>query len=187
MDLSKLPRLSETNKEQPPPAEAGQPAMVNPAPIPAARYAGPVDAGNSADAWIAIGVGALVVLMSTRILKYVFSSSDRFAQQFSFTVNGQLTPYTHTYFFWSDLSLVSFGLAMIVEGLVLAFARKAGTVMIALSLTILATAINAIFLVAMMVLPDGFGLQIFSALAVVFGVYIAMYQWNLLKAFRASR
>jgi hypothetical protein len=143
--------------------------------------------GNAADAWIAIGVGALVVLMSTRILKYVFSSSERFAQEFSFTVNGQPAPYTHTYFFWSDLALVSFGLAMIVEGLVLAFARKPGTVLIALSLTVLATAINAIFLVAMMVLPDGFGLQIFSALAVIFGGYIAMYQWNLLKAFRAAR
>ena len=193
MDLSKLPRLSETSKDQPPPpsgSDVAQPATANPAPspVPAARYAEPVAIGNAADAWIAIGVGAIVVLMSPRILKYIFYSSDRFAQQVgTFTVNGQLAPYTHTYFFWSDLALVSFGLTMIVEGLVLAFARKPSTVLIALSLTILATAINAIFLIAMMVLPDGFGLQLFSALAVIFGVYIAMYQWNLLKAVRAMR
>ena len=190
MDLSKLPKLSETSKEQPPPTsvptELGQPeTSADATPAHAARYAEPVSVGNAADAWIAIGVGAIVVLMSTRFLKFIFSSSGRFAQEFSFTVNGQIAPYTHTYFFWSDLSLFSFGIAMIVEGLVLAFARKSATVLFAFALTVLATAINAVFLIAMMVLPDGFGLQIFSALAVVFGIYIAMYQWNLLKALLA--
>ena len=49
----------------------------------------------------------------------------------------------------------------------------------------LAVAVNVIYVAGMMV--SGYGLQILSALAVVFGGYIAMFEWKLLTALRVMR
>jgi hypothetical protein len=55
--------------------------------------------------------------------------------------------------------------------------------MFALALTVLTTLYNLGYLVTSF---GSMGLAYISAFAVAFGVYIAMYQWNLLKASRAA-
>ena len=190
MDLSKLQRLSETNKDQPPPiaADPSQPSSTNqtPANYPQ-RVLVPVAAepiGTVGDAWISLAVGVIILLLSPRLLQYLLSRKS-FDANYTFSdANGPLA-YTQTIFFWGDLCLYLFAFSLIAEGLILAFARKPLPIAVGFGLTCLATAANAIYLVVMV--SQNYGFQLFSALAVAFGVYIAMYQWNLLKAFAAAR
>lgn len=188
MDLSKLPRLSETSKDQPPPppAELGQPPVTpNPSNYPKRVLVSAEPVGNAGDAWISIAVGLIIFLLCPKLFQYILSPST-FGTKWTFTdVNGNPTTYPHTIFFWGDLCLYLFAFTLLAEGLILGFARKATPIAIGFGLTCLATAANAIYLVAMV--AENYGFQLFSALAVAFGVYIAMYQWNLLKAFAAAR
>jgi hypothetical protein len=141
--------------------------------------------GNAGDAWISIAVGAIILLLSPRLFQYILSPGT-FATKWTFTdINGNPTTYPHTLFFWGDLCLYLFAFTLLAEGLILGFARRATPIAIGFGLTCVATAANAIYLVVMV--AENYGFQLYSALAVAFGVYIAMYQWNLLKAFGVAR
>jgi len=187
MDLSKLPRLSETSKEQPTPPVSTDPAQLGQPSIPIARVHEPRPSepiGTAGDAWISIAVGVIILVISPRLFQYLISPST-FSTKWTFNdPNGNPLTYPQTVFFWGDIVLYLFAATLIIEGLILVFARKTLTIGIGFGLTTLATAANAIYLVAMM--SKGYGFQLYSAIAVAFGVYIAMYQWNLLKAFTAS-
>ena len=50
----------------------------------------------------------------------------------------------------------------------------------AFAFTVATTALNFIYLAAMVI--QGYGFQIMSAFAVAFGVYIAMSQWTALRS-----
>jgi hypothetical protein len=198
MDMSKLPRLSQT--PPPPPIDPSPgddatshapPPTADPgrAPAPSPGYALDYDArspaGSSlAEAWIGIAVGAILLLLSPRLLQFVFSPSS-FPQKWTFNdANGNPLAYTKTVFFWGDLAIAAFALVLILEGLVIGFARKSGPVAALFGLTVLTVALNAVYLVAMVM--NNYGLQLMSALAVAFGVYIAIYQWNLLMTLRGT-
>lgn len=188
MDMSKLPRLSHTTKEDAPAAPAADPAPAEPLayaggeptrPAPREDYRG-YEPGVGAEVWISIAVGVIVLLMSGRFWQYAFNRGN-----FTWTFNdaqGNPLAYPQTVFFWGDLAMVAFGFVLVLEGIVLAIARRPMLVAAAMTFTILVTMLNVSYLIVMM--TRGYGLQIMSAFAVAFGVYIALSQWNLLKAAR---
>ena len=136
-----------------------------------------------AEAWISIAVGVIILLMAPRLIQYLLSPAA-FEQSIRITdEQGQPLAYTRSVFFWGDLSLTLFALVLILEGLVVAFVRNPLLVLIALVLTIATTLLNLFYVIQMIVL--GYGFQIMSALAVAFGVYIALYQWRLWQSLRA--
>jgi hypothetical protein len=181
MDLSKLPKLSNTQpaadrSPDGPDASASVPPAIRPAP--------PQFAFGGAEAWISIAVGVILLLMSPRLLQYV--SSQLFGTQFTWTFSdhtGQPISYTQSVYLWGDLALTLFALVLIVEGILLAWVRRPAVVLAAMVLTILVTLFNLIYLV--MMLPN-YGLQIMSAFAVAFGVYIALHQWRMAQTLRAA-
>ncbi|HEV8606601.1 MAG TPA: hypothetical protein VGQ99_14600 [Tepidisphaeraceae bacterium] len=165
MDLSKLPKLSETPK----PPDNTPPASDPPPPE-------PTSAGI--EAWLSIAVGLFLLLMYPRFLQWL--SHRVLGTHFNPFVdaNGNVVPYTSIPQFWSDLGPVLFGLVFILEGLVMAFIRRPALIAICLTLTALATLYNLIYLVASY---SRFGLAPISFLAVAFGFYICMYQWKYLR------
>jgi hypothetical protein len=160
------------------------------APVAGARATAPVgyatptmEAGTGAEVWISIAVGALLLLMQPRLLQFI--AHKIFGSHFSpyiDTATGAEVPYTAQSDFWSDLGITLFGFVLIVEGLAIAFARRRGVVMAAFVLTVLTTAYNLGYLV----MTFSSGVAILSAFAVAFGVYIAIFQWNLLQLGRAA-
>jgi hypothetical protein len=209
MDMSKLPRLSQTPgapaSSAPDPVPPGSDAAAPPPAIPeplwcrschapnradaqfcnncGARLAGaaarsasaPADlpAGSGAEAWISVAVGALLLFMNPMFIKFLVAHKPYRPFQDP-DVN-----YTDSINFWSDLAITAFAVVLIVEGLVLVFARRRWLLMIAFALTLAATVGNLLYLV---LTYREYGLAIMSAVAVVFGVYIAMHQWSQLKA-----
>jgi hypothetical protein len=181
MNVSKLPKLTNTQKEQPAPAAGAQ----NPAPeetIP--QYAsaqtpqGTLPQSGVAEVWISIAVGAILLLMFPRFLSWV--SSRLFGTHFNpfLAADGSVVPYTKVPEFWGDLGPTLFGVVLIVEGIALMFARRRSVMVFAFALTVIATAYNLIYLVMSY---STYGLALVSAFAVAIGVYIAMYQWKLIK------
>ena len=183
MDMSKLPRMSDTQRQQEAHAAAvaqqQQPAQP-PQPV---MYAPVQPEGAGPEAWFSIAIGAIVLLMNPRLWQFLL-----FRSSFTWTFNdaqGNPLAYPQTVFFWGDLAMVAYGIVLIVDGLVLAFARRPAALMAALALTVVATLLNLGYLIMMMSM--NFGLQLMSALAVAFGVYIAMSQWRMLQLLRATR
>ena len=192
MDMSKLPRMSQT---PPPPAEV-TPEISNAegrsAPgIPAAQaqraYRQEVDYGTEptvslAEAWISIAIGLILMFVSTagRFLEYLTSSN--FSWNF-IDPTGAPLPYRQTVFFWGDVAIFAFSLLLIIDGLIL-FTRKPALVTIAFAFTVVTVLMNFFYVVRMM---NGYGFQLWSAIAVAFGVYIALFQWRLLQSLRMSR
>jgi hypothetical protein len=199
MDISKLPRMSETSKHAPPPPPPPPPPTTTTTPqqpaspvvnanqtqheprdgIPPARYAYDNIPSSGAEAWISIAVGVILTLMAPRIWQYTLS--QLFGTSFTWTFSdaaGNPLPYTKSVFFWGDLAMALFAVVLVVEGVALGFARRRVLVAIALVLTVLTTLFNLGYIAWMM--QGGYGLQIMSALAVAFGVYIAIYQKRML-------
>jgi hypothetical protein len=189
MDLSKLPKLSETPR--PPP----QPGPEAPR-VPVARVE-PAQFGLGAEAWISLAFGMLLLLISHNTLGYFSSklfhtSFEPFPDptrqyparcDFILYMDGTKIFYRDTVTFWSDLVVTLFAITLILDGLILLRARRAGVILCALAVTTIATLANLFYLVRTI---SG-GLPIISILAVIFGVYIAIYQWNLYKSRTAAR
>jgi hypothetical protein len=185
MDMSKLPRLSQTNKDDAPEPITGQP--TSPPPPMADPYrddprrrdpAVDYDSGVGGDVWISIAVGVILLLVFRRMLQYV--SHILFGTFFApyLMSDGTEVSYTSTPDFWSDLGITTFAIVLIVEGIALAIGRRRPAVVgFAFGLTVLVTLYN----VGYLIMSISSGLPIVSAFAVAFGVYIAMYQWNMLK------
>ena len=178
MDMSKLPRLSQSpapplnDVSEAPPGDA-DPGV---APGPPAGYA-LEPAGYGGDAWLSIAIGALLLLVFHRLIQYL--AHVIFGTYFApyEMPDGTQVSYLSTLDFWSDLGITAFALVLIVEGLALAVSRRRAVVAAALGLTVLATLYNLGYLVATL----NHGVALMSALAVIFGLYIASQQWNLLK------
>jgi hypothetical protein len=211
MDLSKLPKLSQTPapppdlatgvNEAPPPPPAIAAAMSSRpewcrkchAPnAPNSRFcascgaglggptgAAPVEVG--AEAWISVAVGAILLLLQPRLLKFI--SHKLFGTFFApyQMEDGTEVPYTAQLDFWSDLAITAFALVLIAEGIVVVFSRRPAVVLAAFLLTVAATLGNLLYLLLTF---STYGLALYSALAVAFGVYIALYQWRLYQSLR---
>ena len=188
MDMSKLPRLSQS--PAPPPGDVSEApagdADPGVAPAPPAGY--PLEPASPAgDAWLSIAIGAILLLMNPHIAQWLVSLISGYKPPFlpitDSATNAEI-PYPKSVFFFSDLCMFAFSLTLILDGLIL-FARRRAPLMAALALTAVATAMNLFYVVKSSL--DGSGLPLMSAVAVVIGVYIALYQWRLLSVTRPVR
>jgi hypothetical protein len=206
MDLSKLPKLSQT---PPPPAHD---TSVDPASgkvelfcrcgaaiTPGTKFCsncgasyaeatggieyrsapvGPPQVGMGAEAFISIAMGIILLLMAPRAWQWYLSRAT-FATNYNFT-DGKGNPmaYTDTAFYWADLGILVFSIVLIFEGILMLLSKFKPLIMIGLVFTVLAVGLN-LWVVAKTYGVIGF--QILNALAAAFAVYIAIYQIALLK------
>lgn len=179
MDLSKIPGKT-------PEPGAARPAPVAPAAVPAETQ--PVtphvpgvvvsdvtrpprhayqDDGGGGEGYFSLAIGALVLLMFPRLLQWL--SHKAFGTAFApFMLNGVEVSYLSQEAFLSDLGVTLFGVALVVEGLILLTARRCSwAIYLAAGVMGIATVYNAWYLLTRF---SG-GLPVMSALAVIFGVY----------------
>ena len=197
MDLSKLPRMSETGKHATPPDQpepAVGAASARPAPVDYRSY----DAarpGVGAEVWLSLIIGLVLVMVGWRFARWALATMT--GQPFHTNVNwmagpkaGQEVSYFELEGFtaWTETALFLFGLALVLEAAMLAvvYSRLGGKVALtasALLVTVLAAALNLIVAVKLL----GIGIMpLMSALAVAFGGYMAVYEWMLLQQLRAA-
>ncbi|MBV8779892.1 MAG: hypothetical protein JO353_00710 [Phycisphaerae bacterium] len=131
--------------------------------------------GNRWDAFFGVIIGLFLILITPRIWKWSFTGDSGW----TFTDEaGNPMAYTKSLAFWGDLAFALFDVALIAEGLVLAFRRTRPFLACCFVITVLATLSNLAYVIYM--INRGMGFQIFSGLATAFGLYIAGYQWSLL-------
>ena len=186
MDLSKLPKLSES---APPPAPSQQPA---PAPSPV-DYAHRPDIGTSigAEVWISLIIGLIFIMLGFNFARYlVTTASGRTYHTGINWVEGEREgtevayPQLQGDVIWNDSALFLFGVALLLEAAVLLVAGTSLTlkrplVGVAAFIAAAATLINLI--AAGKMFSDGI-MPLVSLMAVAFGGYMAAYQWKLFKA-----
>ena len=197
MDVSKLPRLSETKPPEPAPPHPGAPASQPPAsapsrPVDYRGYAGADDrAVVGAEIWFSLIIGLVLVLYTGQFGKYLIAKSTGHEYHTNVTWTsgpneGQEVPYTQLEggTFYSDSSIFFFGVAILI-GAVAQFAgvflRKRGFAWFSLVFTALATLYCLI--AAAMIYQTGI-LPLMTLLCVAFGGFAVIYEWT---AFRQSR
>ena len=194
MDLSKLPKLSETPAV---PVDPTPSAVWVEKAVPVTQSGSTVHNSTiGAEAWISIGIGLLLLLLTPHTLAYFSSKIFHTPFQpypdptrpypakcdFILYDNGTKEYYRDRLEFWSDLAITAFAVILLLDGAVIARARRPKPVLIIFCVTVAATAGNLFYLIQTM----SSGLPIISACAVIFGGYIAIYQWNLFKTIRRS-
>jgi hypothetical protein len=179
MDLSKLPKLSNTGSEQSPPPSA-PPEENRPNPVLAyGRAEHPLP--GVAEAWISIAIGIILLFLFPHTIQYIHSPSV-FEQNNPVTdANGNSVPYVNSIFFLPDLGVTVFAGVLLLEGIILVIARKRPVVLVVMVCTALAAIFNLI-VVVMAYKTNGF--QIVCALAAAIGGYMAMIQWQMAEALR---
>lgn len=201
MDLSKLPKLSQTptpadaqmSSADPPSHDRASPPT--PAPMIDHRSVERASAGIGAEVWISLVVGILLLLIGRNFAVYV---SDTLAgRTFHTHVTWQAGPQIGqevAYWdlsggtSWTEAGLFVFGLALVIEAIMLMavfsrFPHKAPLAWAALAVTTLATVLN--LYVSVLVLSKGL-IPLMSGLAVAFGGYMAAYQWRLARSLWAN-
>jgi len=191
MDLSKLPKLSETPK--PPPAEPTP--QPNPPPDDRADIAY-VDAGAGGMVWVSLILGALCIMLGRRFPSYLMArlSGREFHTQSTWSMGpraGQEVEYWELSgsAAWTDASLFLFGLALILEALALwAISSKIGGKKIVLAISLFVVVIATVFnlYTAARVMGDN-AIQLMSGIAAAMGGYMAIYQWKLLRVLNTGR
>jgi hypothetical protein len=190
MDMSKLPKLSQTPK---PPGN--EPTQQEPAPI---AYEAPanVEAGAGAMLWFSIIIGGLCMLMGRMFGGYLWATIRGKEYQTGFTWSvGQKAGKNVGYWEieggigWTNAGIFLFGVAMIMEGVALGMVsgnRGGKKILLAVSLAavVLATVVNLFTAVRVFNLGQ---IPTMSGLAVAFGGYMAIYQWKLLRALSTKR
>jgi hypothetical protein len=193
MDMSKLPRMSQT----PPPPEPSEPdgAVRAAHARPAAAAAPPLDyreagayepAPSVAEAWISIAIGLILLFIYPYFWQWLISLVSNYKPPFLPITDssGAQVPYAQSIFFFSNLCVFAFALVLVIDGLIL-FTRRPALLMFAFGFTVITAAMN--FLCIVNETMHGRGFPIASALAFAFGVYIAIFQWKLLQAHRMFR
>ena len=159
----------------------------------------PRDAGVGAEVWLSAIIGAFLMLMGRSFAGWLMAklTGQPYVTGATWAPgNDHGYPAGSPVGYWelegfvalNDSAIFLFGLAMVLEALVLAlvgtrFRRKVGLVTLALAMTVAATAYN--LFVGGKLLSAGL-LPLMSLLAVAFGGYIAMYEWRLLQSLRAT-
>lgn len=203
MDISKLPRMSDTASQQRELGEQPQPPnadALNPQQPPTAMRAAPapeqpVSLGGGAEVWLSAILGFVFLLLGRSFGAYLLARMT--GQVYHTGVNwtagpleGQEVAYPDLQGFvmLNDSAMFVFGLTLLMEAAVIAvvgtrFRYVRPLVQLALAVAAVATAYNAYACARLLganVMP------IFSLLAVAFGGYIAFYLWNVLKALPAG-
>jgi hypothetical protein len=203
MDMSKLPRLSQTNKDDAPEPVAGQPGVAPPPPPRAdtVEYArrdpGEYDRGYSvgAEVWISVIFAIVYMFIGFNFARYMAAkvTGGTYHTNVNWTAGekaGQEVDYydlqggtAH-----SDSAMFLFGLALLLEAIAMLIAHSGAPakkffVGFALFVTLLATAYNLFVIVKLF----GMGITpLMSVIAVAIGGYMATYQWRLWKQVSAS-
>ena len=187
MDLSKLPKFSET--PQPPSNDA---ADASPAPAPRDPTT-TVDPGIGAEVWISAILGVIFMLLGRQFASYLLATmSGRNYETGVNWVQGPNAGQPVHYFdleggiAWTESGLFLFGVALVLEAIILlavyrSWSYKRVLLMVALALSIVATLQN---IVVAAVLFQKNIMPIMTLLAVAVGGYIAAYEWRLLKTIR---
>ena len=122
-------------------------------------------------------MAGLLLLVNPRLIEYLMSPGT-FPGKWSFTdAQGAPLAYTRTVFFWSDLAITLFCLALLIDGFIILLARNRLLVLAAFVFTLLTVAGNLAYLVLTL---NSYGVAITSAIAVGYGIYIAIFQWRLI-------
>ena len=203
MDMSKLPRLSQTNKDDAPtPVPGGTPAAPAPDPnrtVPdyQPRDRGPYDGSGydpgysvGAEVWISVIFAIVYMFIGFNFARYVAAkvTGGTYHTNVNWTAGekaGQEVDYydlqggtAH-----SDSAMFLFGLALLLEAIAMLIAHSGAPgkkffVGFALFVTLLATAYNLFVIVKLF----GMGITpLMSVIAVAIGGYMATYQWRLWK------
>jgi hypothetical protein len=192
MDVSKLPKLSDTKSQIPEPATE---TPVPQAPVSMNYASRPYQpAGVGADIWISLVVGILLCMLGGTFGKFCIAKlthqpfhsnmfwpdndpQGRGGQEVDyFDVQGSQA--------WSDMGIFLFGVILLFEAasktaLVLRPGKPARAVlMLATLLTVLGVLLN---LIACFKLYSGGTIPLISGLAVAFGGWILSEEWNTLK------
>lgn len=190
MDLSKLPKMSETaraERERQQAAGATPPATGTP-PIDDHARSSATDPIVGAEVWISVALGLLFVWVGWTFPRYLatVARGETFHTNVNWTAGpnaGQEVSYwdLQGYTAWTDAGVFLFGLALLADGWMLLVAargiqRRVWLVWLALGITVLATAFNLV--TALLVFSTG-TLPLMSLLAVAFGAYMAVYQWRV--------
>jgi hypothetical protein len=182
MDLSKLPKLSKTAENQPAPDSAPEPSAPPIPPPPFQSLPAKSPAIGLAEAWISIGLGILLLIIFPNTIKFICSPSA-FQQNNPVTdASNNTIPYMQSVFFWTDSGITVFAAALIVEGIVLAAARKVGPVIFAFVVTAAAAIFNVIVIIHAQPIT---GFPIVCGLGVVLLGYMALTQWRIIASLRA--
>ena len=175
MDLSKLPKLSNTPK----------PPDNEPPEVPKLDYATPATPTPGAEAIISLLIGLILLLTQQNLLRQFghWFFGMELPLPFIDNVTGKAFAYTQTSNFIHDLGLGIFAVALIIEGLTL-FIRHTAVLAPSFLLMVLAGLWNLFVVVSSY---PRFGLQIMPAVAVAFAIYIGMLQWNMLSFWLRAR
>ncbi len=187
MDLSKLPKLSQT----PPPPQQSPPPSPSPQPP---AYAAPVVAQPSlgAEVWISAIVGIVLMLMGWGFARWAFKTltGGTFSTGYIWP-DGRPVGYWELQggVAWTESGMFLLGLAFVLEAVALPLAVgrsgvRRSTVGLAFAITVAATIYNVIVVCRLFAL----GLMpLLSILGVGLGGYIAASQYRLLRAAGAQR
>jgi hypothetical protein len=191
MDLSKLPRLSETDKHAPVPSASAPEPQQQPAP-PVMPYA-VEEPGISGQVWLSAALGVIFMLMGGNFARFAIAKLT--GRTFHTTVTwtsgaraGQEVDYFELqgYTAYTDTAVFLFGLAMVAEAVMLVAVRRnsrgaRALTAIALALSAGMTVFNVI--VAGLVWQTGM-LPLISLLAAAFGAYMTATQWKMFQQMR---
>jgi hypothetical protein len=197
MDMSKLPRLSQSPQPPPqtPPTATDAPQGGAPS-APTMNYA-PPDVRNpsvGAEVWISLAIGLILMLFGRQFGTYLISLITHEAMHTGVNWTsgpnaGQEVAYPDLIGFvmLTDASIWLFGLTLVFDAALLYFSaggRRLWLVGVAFALTAGVGAFNAF--VCAKLFSAGIT-PIMSLFALAFGVYMAIYQWGLLKDALAAR
>ena len=208
MDLSKLPRMSQTparpEPQQPGPSERGAGAGDAYVPLGGwhpAPHPHRIDVGSGPEAWLAAIIGLLFVFFGWRFGRWLavtltggtFDSGARWSD--AHPQAGQPVPYwqvDHAVAGWSalsDMALFVFGVALLLESAALLSSSRASAgaqraiVGAAALVAGAATVLNLLALIVLMSRAPG--LPLLSALAVAFGGYMTLTLFRSWAALRS--
>ena len=195
MDMSKLPRLSQS--PQPPPDASPEQSAPPPVQVPQSDYSLTRQPGTAAEIWISLAIGLILMFMGGRFGTYVISRVTHEPFHANVTWNpgtpreGQEVGYWDLdaslgFPAWTEASLWLFGLTMVVDAALLFFAggKRLWLVGAAFTLTCAVCAFNAF--VCAKCFSAGIT-PLMSMVALAFGIYMAIYQWGLLKEVSAAQ
>ena len=196
MDLSKLPRLSETDKHTPPP-QAADPTTSQVPSQPTIEYRTPAIAPESfgAQVWLNVFLGIVFMMLGRTFASFLLAKLT--GQTFHTYVNwtegskaGQEVAYFELegYTAYTDAAIFLFGVSCVLEGAVTAFVRRntpksRALLATALLLNVGMTLFNMV--VAGMLFQAG-TTPLLSLMVIAFGGYSAITQWQTLRSMLAS-
>lgn len=197
MDLSKLPRLSETDKHAPPPPAEGSTPPEAAAPTyaqPRLEYAvAPQDI--TGQVWLSVVLGIVFMFMGGSFARFAIAklTGQTYVTGYNWTAGpktGQPVGYYELqgYVGYTDTAVFLFGLAMVLEAGMLVISRQntpASRAFVALAMGI--SAVMTIFNIILCGLLFQAGFTPFtSLLAAGFGSYMTYTEWQIFRHMRAT-